>query len=125
VNYCLFDAGTLAAVERRDLKMIKRMLFLLEEGVTIVVPSVVLGTWWQGSDPWREHIYASLLIESLDAPMAKLAGEAMRAVKGTLFEDAISMAYASKYSCVLYTPSPKKYAKLQARFSHARVRSIL
>ena len=121
---CVFDTGALIALERRDQRMSKRVMRLRESGGSIIVPTSVLGEWWKGRSDWRERILAPMIVQPLDAPLAKTAGEATAAVRGATLIDAVVMASAARAGGVVYTSDFDDLTRLQAFFPGVRVLSV-
>ena len=119
----VLDTGALIALERRDLRMSKRVMYLRESKGSMIVPSVVLGEWWKGRSDWREKILASMLVEPLDAALAKTAGEATAKVKGATLVDAVVMGCAARAGGIVYTSDFDDLTRLQAFFPSVRVLS--
>jgi predicted nucleic acid-binding protein len=120
----VFDTGALIALERRDLRMSKRVMYLRETKVPIIVPTVVLGEWWKGRSDWRERILAPMIVEPLDASLAKAAGEATAKVKRASLVDAIVMASSARAGAVVYTSDFDDLTRLQSFFPSVRVLSV-
>ena len=89
----------------------------------MIVPTPVLGEWWRGRTDWRETILASIIVEPLDARLAKTAGEAMAHVRGATLVDAVVMASAARAGGVVYTSDFDDRARLQTFFPTVRVLS--
>lgn len=120
----VFDTGALIALERRDLRMSKRVMYLRESKGAIIVPAPVLGEWWKGRSDWREKILAPMILEPLDAPLAKTAGEATAKVKGATLIDAVVMASAARAGAIVYTADFDDLTRLQSFFPSVRVLSV-
>jgi predicted nucleic acid-binding protein len=95
-----------------------------ECGVPILVPSVVVGEWWRGRTDWREKILAAVLVEPVDASLAKIAGEAVAAVGEATLIDAVVMAVAARAAGLVYTSDFDDLTRLQRHFSNVRVLSV-
>ena len=121
---CVFDTGALIALERRDVRMSKRVLYLRESKASIIVPAPVLGEWWKGRSDWRERILAPMIIEPLDAILAKTAGEATAKIRGATLVDAVVMASCARAGAVVYTSDFDDLTRLQAYFPAARVLAV-
>ena len=119
----VLDTGALIALERRDLRMSKRIIYLRESKGSLIVPTPVLGEWWRRRSDWRERILASMFVEPLDARLAKAAGEAMAHVKGATLVDAVVMASAARAGGVVYTSDFEDLTRLQVFFPTVRVLS--
>lgn len=120
----VFDTGALIALERRDPWMSKRVMFLHEARGSIIVPTPVLGEWWKGRSDWREKILAPMIVEALDARLAKTAGEATAKIKGATLVDAVVMASAARAGGTVYTSDFGDLTRLQSFFPSVRVLSV-
>ena len=120
----VFDTGALIALERRDARMSKRVVYLRESKGSIIVPAPVLGEWWKGRSDWRERILAPMIVEPLDAVLAKTAGEATAKIKGATLVDAVVMASGARAGAVVYTSDFDDLTRLQAYFPAARVLAV-
>jgi len=124
LTVCVFDTGALIALERRDLRMSKRVMRLRESKGAIIVPTPVLGEWWRGRSDWRDRILAPMIVEPLDAPLAKIAGEATTKIRGATLIDAVVMASAARAGAVVYTSDFDDLTRLQSFFPGVRVLSV-
>jgi len=116
-----FDTGALIALERRHQAMRERLRYAIAEEISVVVPTAVLAEWWRGRTDAREHILGFLVVEPLDAELARLAGEAVAAVRGASVIDAIVMASAARRGDVVYTSDFDDLSRLQRFFPSVRV----
>jgi hypothetical protein len=121
VSGLTFDTGALLALERRQQRM--RLIFerAVERQLRPTVPADVVGEWWRSRSDWREAILASVTIEPLTEPLAKLAGEALAAVREATLVDAVVMASASLRGDIVYTSDFEDLDRLRARFPSVRV----
>ena len=69
----------------------------------------------------REDILSMVDIEPTDDALAKLAGEAVAAIRGATVVDAIVMASASRRGDVVYTSDPGDLVRLRTFFPSTRV----
>jgi len=115
------DTGALIALERRHARMVSLLRFARAEGRRITAPSAVVAEWWRGRSDLRELILDMIDVEPLDTPLARLAGEAVAAVKGATVVDAIVMASASRRGDVVYTGDVHDLMRLQSFFPGTRV----
>ncbi len=120
----VFDTGALIALERRDPRMSKRLMYLREAKASIIVPAPVLGEWWRGRSDWREKILAPMVLEPLDPALAKVAGEATGQVKGATLVDAVVMASAARAGAIVYTSDVHDLTRLGSFFPTVRVLSV-
>lgn len=121
---CVFDTGALIALERRDRRMSKLVMYLRESKASIIVPAPVLGEWWRGRTDWREKVLAPMVVEPLDASLAKAAGEATAKIKGATVIDAVVMASAARAGAAVYTSDFDDLTRLQSFFPSVRVLTL-
>jgi predicted nucleic acid-binding protein len=119
-----FDTGALIGLERRDVRIAKVFAYARETRTRITVPTVVVAEWWRASSPWATLILPSLSLESLDARMARLAGEAIAATPGATVVDAIVMASAATRGDVVYTSDVGDLERLRRHFPSVRVLGV-
>ena len=116
-----FDTGALIGLERRRQRIAQVYRTAVDEGLIVTVPSSVIAEWWRGRSEARDTILGGLRIELLDERLAKLAGEALAAVKGATTVDAIVMASAARRGDVVYTSDVADLGRLQVFFRSVRV----
>jgi predicted nucleic acid-binding protein len=92
-----------------------------ELGVVPIVPADVVAEWWRGRSDLREHILASVIIEPLTAPLARLAGECLARVRGATTVDAIVMASAAQRGDAVYTSDVAYLEQLRPFFPPVRI----
>jgi len=80
-----------------------------------------VGEWWRGRTDLRDKILASVDVEPLTEPLAKLAGEALAVVRGATLVDAVVMASAASRGDIVYSSDVEDLEKLRARFPGVRV----
>jgi predicted nucleic acid-binding protein len=119
-----FDTGALIALERRGQRARRIVERATEERMRIHVPSAVITEWWRGRSDVRELIVAALRIEPLSANLAKVAGEALAAVKNATAVDAIVMASAAQRGDLVYTSDVGDLERLRSFFPAVRVLGI-
>jgi predicted nucleic acid-binding protein len=115
-NGITFDTGALIALERRGQRARKVLERATEQKVRITVPAAVITEWWRSRNDIRERILAGVRVEPLSESVAKVAGEALAAVKGTTPIDAIVMASAAQRGDIVYTADVSALAKLAGYF---------
>ena len=119
-----FDTGALIALERRQ----QRMRAVLEHATAkeqpITVPAAVVGEWWRGRTDLRDMILQSVDVEPMSAMLAKVAGEALAAVKGATLVDAVVMASAATRGDIVYTADVTDLERLRRHFPGVRVLSV-
>jgi predicted nucleic acid-binding protein len=123
-NGITFDTGALIALERRGQRARKVLERATEQKVRITVPAAVITEWWRSRNDLRERILAGVRVEPLSEGIAKVAGEALAAVKGATPIDAIVMASAAQRGDVVYTADISDLAKLARYFRAVRVLGI-
>ena len=123
-NGITFDTGALIALERRGPRARKILERATEQKVRINVPAAVITEWWRSRTDMRDRILAGVRVEPLSESLAKVAGEALAAVKGATSIDAIVMASAAQRGDVVYTADVADLAKLAAYFRAVRVLGI-
>lgn len=116
-----FDTGALIALERRRVRMWKVLRRMAELGVTPIVPADVIAEWWRGRSDIREHVLGLVVIEPLDADLARVAGEALARCEGATSVDAIVMASAAQRGDAVYTSDVEDLERLRAVFPTVRV----
>ncbi len=119
-----FDTGMLIALERRKASAWDRYRRIHTRGAPITIPTVVIGEWWRGRTDIREALLMSVRVESLSEPIARLAGEALAAVKRATAIDAFVMASAALRGDVVYTSDVHDLERLTSFFRHVRVLGV-
>ena len=119
-----FDTGALVALERRKQRMKEIVERALATDQRITVPADVVGEWWRGRTDVRERILASVDVESLTERLAKIAGEALAAVKGATLVDAIVMASAASRADVVYSSDIHDLERLRKHFPNVNVLAV-
>lgn len=116
-----FDTGALIGLERRRQRIARVYTTAIEDGLMVTVPSVVLTEWWRGPSEAREAVLRGIRVEVVDRELAKLAGQALAAVRGATPVDAIVMASASRRGDLVYTSDFTDLERLRAFFPGVRV----
>jgi predicted nucleic acid-binding protein len=117
-----FDTGALIALERKSARMLRVVAGLAASSARITVPTVVVAEWWRGRPSARmARLLEGVEIEALDFRLAKLAGDAMAAVRGATPIDAIVMASAAQRGDAVFTSDVGDLAKLAGFFPGVRV----
>jgi predicted nucleic acid-binding protein len=119
-----FDTGALIALERRAQRARKVLERATEQKVRITVPAAVVTEWWRSRSDIRERILAGVRVEPLSESLAKVAGEALAAVRGATPIDAIVMASAAQRGDVVYTADVADLERLAGYFRAVRVLGI-
>lgn len=116
-----FDTGALIALERRKPRMREILERALAKDQPITVPADVVAEWWRGRTDLRIDILDSVDVEPLSESLAKLAGEALAAVRSATLVDAIVMASAARRGDIVYTSDVADLERLRRRFPSVRV----
>jgi predicted nucleic acid-binding protein len=119
-----FDTGALIALERRRARVSGIYAAAVATGRIVTVPTAVICEWWRGRTDTREHILRGIRVETVDVPLAQLAGEALAAVKGASAIDALVMASAARRGDIVYTSDVRDLEALRAYFPMVRVLSV-
>ena len=120
-NGITFDTGALIALERRSLRARRVVERAAETKTRITVPSAVIMEWWRGRSDARDYIVAAVRIEALSEGLAKIAGEALAAVRGATAIDAVVMASAAQRGDIVYTSDVSDLERLRSYFPAVRV----
>lgn len=123
-NGITFDTGALIALERRGQRIRKVVERATEQKIRITVPAAVITEWWRSRNDARDIILAGVRVEALSESLAKLAGEALAAVKGATAIDAIVMASAAQRGDLVYTSDVPDLTKLTSYFREVRVLGV-
>lgn len=118
------DTGALIALERRRARVLRLLRAAVELKMPVTVPVAVLAEWWRGRTDAREAILSALLIEPMDAALARTTGEALAAVRGATLVDAIVTASAARRGDVILTSDPSDLARLADHFGAVRVLAV-
>jgi predicted nucleic acid-binding protein len=117
------DSGAIIAFERRDRRVMAHLKEALLRGIEVTIPTVVVAEVWRGGP--RAARLASLLaacvVEPLDEPLARTAGETIGAVKGSTVVDALVVASAARRGDRVLTTDYDDLSRLAARFPAVRI----
>jgi predicted nucleic acid-binding protein len=108
---------------RCSLEVTERLVEILGRRA-LVAPTVVVAEWWRGRTDSRDAILRAVTVEPLDGELAKSAGEAMAAVRGSTLADAIVMASAARAGGVVLTSDFDDLDRLRAYFPTVRVLEV-
>lgn len=114
----MLDTSALIALERGQQSMRKAYVAAVVEGYDVAVITPVIAEWWRRGKRRKERskLLRSLLIESPDLRVARLAGEAVGLVRAGVV-DALVMACASVRGDTVYTSDLEDLELLQTVFS--------
>lgn len=118
------DAGALIALERRRSRVLQLLRAAALRKQPVTVPVVVVAEWWRGRTDAREAILAAMLVEPMDAELARMAGEALAAVPRSTTLDAIVVASAARRGDVILTSDFGDLSPLARHFGAVRVLAI-
>ena len=117
------DSGALIGVERSDRRVMTALKLALSRAEEVTVPSVVVTEVWRGGP--RSARIARLLGACVSHPvsedLAKRAGQALAAVRGSGAIDAIVMASAAERGDAVLTSDADDLRPLAAVFRNVRV----
>jgi predicted nucleic acid-binding protein len=117
-----FDTGALIALERRGARMLRIVDAAAQSNTRITVPTVVVAEWWRGRPSRRmSRLLEGIDIEALDLRLARIAGNAIAAVRGATTIDAIVMASAAQRGDAVFTSDVEDLSKLAGYFPGVRV----
>lgn len=117
-----FDTGALIALERKSARMLRVVAAAVHGDKPITVPTVVVAEWWRGRPSKRMlQLLASVELEPLDATLARIAGEALAAVRGSGAIDAIVMASAGQRGDAVFTSDIEDLERLARYFPNVRI----
>jgi predicted nucleic acid-binding protein len=116
-----FDTGALIALERRRPRMRAVLERALATDQPITVPADVVAEWWRGRTDLREAILASVDVEPLTTGLARIAGEALAAVREATLVDAIVMASAAARGDLVYSSDVDDLERLRRHFPGVRI----
>ncbi len=119
-----FDTGMLIALERRRRRAEEFLLRAREERIVPVVPADVILEWWRGRTDRREAILALVNVEPLSERLARIAGEALAAVRGATPIDTVVMASAALRGDIVLTSDAHDLDRLRNYFPGVRVLGI-
>jgi hypothetical protein len=120
-----FDTGMLIALERRKRAAWNAFRAIVRRGLLPVVPAVVYVEWWRGRSDDRGEILDSVLVEGMEPPLCRAAGEALGSVRGATLADAVVMASAAlRGGGVVYTSDLADFRHLQRHFPTVRVLAV-
>lgn len=118
------DAGALIALERRRTRVLRLLRTAAERRMPVTVPVAVIAEWWRGRTDVRESILTTMLVEPMDAALARSAGEALAAVPRATTIDAIVAASAARRGDVVLTSDRSDLARLAEHFRSIRVLAV-
>ena len=117
------DSGALIGFERRDRRTLTHLKLAQQLGYELTVPTAVIVEAWRGGP--RSARIASLLeacvIEPLFPELARVAGEAIAAVKGATVVDAVVMASAASRGDRVLTSDFEDLDRLGSYFPAVRL----
>ncbi|MDQ3035151.1 MAG: PIN domain nuclease [Myxococcota bacterium] len=118
------DAGALIALERRRARVLQLLRAAAMRKMPVTVPVAIIAEWWRGRTDAREAILATMLVEPMDAQLARAAGEALAVVPRATTIDAIVTASAARRGDVILTSDPEDLSRLADHFGSVRILAI-
>jgi predicted nucleic acid-binding protein len=117
------DSGALIAFERGERRMLAHLKEIQGRDADLTVPSIVIAEVWRGGrrSARMAALLAACVIDPLHAEQARLAGEALGAVKHAGVVDAIVMASAARRGDHVLTSDFDDLSRLRAHFPDVRV----
>jgi predicted nucleic acid-binding protein len=119
-----FDTGALIALERRHQRMARVYATAVGDGIAVTVPAVVVAEWWRGRSDARETILRGVRVEDTTVALARLAGEALAAIRGATAIDALVMASAARRGDIVYTSDLSDLERLRGYFPAVRLLAV-
>ncbi len=118
------DTGALIALEAKRQRMKEVLAAARTLRVPITIPTVVIAEWWRGQKGGVARILDGVLIEELTFAVAKMAGEALVATRGSNAVDAVVVASAARRGDVVYTSDVHDLMRLSAHFPSVKVLGV-
>ena len=115
------DTGALIALEqkRKRMKEVLAAARVLRRPIT--VPAVVVAEWWRGQRGPIARLLDGVIIEPLHERLARIAGEALAATRGSNAIDALVVASAAQRGDVVYTSDIDDLTRLASHFPEVRI----
>lgn len=117
------DSGALIGFERQDRRTLTHIKLAQHLGYELTVPTpVIVETWRGGSRSARiALLLEACIIEPLVSELARVAGEALAAVKGATVVDAVVMASAASRGDRVLTSDFDDLDRLRSYFPTVRL----
>ena len=116
------DTGALIALERKGARALRLLAGVAEASGRVTVPTVVLAEWWRGPPTKRmAKLFEGVELEPLGPRLARLAGDAVAAVRGATTIDAIVVASAAQRGDAVITSDMDDLVRLTAFFPGVRI----
>lgn len=124
-NGLTLDCGALIAIERHDRRATALVESMLRRGGRVTVPTAVVVEWWRGQRGPIARLLDAFDVESLDAELARLAGQALALVPtGPSAVDAVVVASAARRGDAVLTGDLEDLEALTAVFPAVRILSL-
>jgi len=121
VNGVTFDTGALVGLERRTERMKAVLALIAARRLPVTIPAVVVAEWYRGQRDWRRVLALAQWVEPTTETLARIAGTALKATRGSNAIDAIVMASAAQRGDVVYTSDVPDLQALARAFPEVRV----
>jgi predicted nucleic acid-binding protein len=117
------DTGALVGFERSDRRTLTHLKHAQLIGLELTVPTLVVAEAWRGGARAARisRLLDACVIEPLLLDLARLAGEAMAAVRGSMVVDAIVMASAARRGDRVLTADFDDLERLRSYFPAVRL----
>ena len=121
------DSGALIAFERNDRRLVTFLKEAITAGADLVVPTVVVAETWRGGTHSARiaWLLSACLLEPIDEPLARAAGEALGRISGAGAIDAIVMAVAARQTRAVLTSDVQDLERLSTCFPDVRVLAVV
>lgn len=121
MNGVTFDTGALVGLERRTERMKAVLALIAARRLPVTIPAVVVAEWYRGQRDWRRVLALAQWVEPTTETLARIAGTALKATRGSNAIDAIVMASAAQRGDVVYTSDVPDLQVLARAFPEVRV----
>lgn len=117
------DTGALIGYERADRRVLLHLKTAHSMGVELTVPAPVIVEAWRGGrrSARISNLLSACIVEPLFADLARLAGEAIGAVKKASVVDAVVMASAARRGDRVLTSDIEDLNRLVSYFPEVRL----
>lgn len=120
------DTGALIGFERADRRVLVHLKYAQIQGCELTVPTVVIAEAWRGGARSARvgKLLQACVVEPLFEDIARIAGEAMGATRGSTVADAIVVASAAARGDRILTTDFDDLARLRSHFPSVRLLTI-
>jgi predicted nucleic acid-binding protein len=120
------DTGALIGFERADRRVLVHLKNAQIQGCELTVPTVVIAEAWRGGARSARvgKLLQACVVEPLFEDIARIAGEAMGATRGSTVADAIVVASAAARGDRILTTDFDDLDRLRSHFPSVRLLTI-